>query len=82
MKGDVGTSPHEKEREQEDAKTKKVIQSHPYIFVSFIITYSEICMYSSPMLNRLNNRNGYVGTGFYYFLCLCRHSYSSPPSFS
>ena len=39
MKGAVDMSPHEKEREQEDACThrQKVIQPHPYIFISFSI---------------------------------------------
>ena len=35
MKGDVGMSSHEKEREQEDTYTKRESHSqpHPYIFV-------------------------------------------------
>ena len=37
MMGDVGRSSHEKEREQEDAYTKRVKKSHPYIFVSLKI---------------------------------------------
>ena len=77
MKGDVGVSSHEKEGEQENGYTQrqKVIQPHPYIFVSFNNLYQNLYVLQSnaQQVKQLLNRNKDVGMGLNDFLSLGGH---------